>query len=278
MLTKSKSAALWAQRAELVSSGSAAYTDIVVERALNATVWDVDGKAYIDFAGGIGTLNVGHCHPKVVAALREQAGKLLHTSFHVCAYPNYFEVCRKLIDTLPGSGKKKAILFNSGSEAVENAVKFARAYTKRRAVIAFDYAFHGRTLLCLTLDGKYKPLRQGLGPFAPDVFRARLPYEYRPPQGVNPKDLTEYALQELERLFSTDVAAEDVAAIIIEPVLGEGGFIVPTRGFLPGLRRLCVRQNRARAGRSLPASSPTTPQLRNCWHAACVVDFPSPTR
>ena len=232
MLTKSKNAEIFAQRAELVSSGTAAYTDVVVERAENATLWDVDGKQYIDFAGGIGTINVGHCHPKVVAALREQAGKLLHTSFHVCAYPNYFDVCRKLIETVPGPSKKKAILFNSGSEAVENAVKFARAYTKRRAVLSFDYAFHGRTNLCLTLDGKYKPLRQGIGPFAPDIHRSTIPYEYR---GLT----LERALEDLDRVFLTTVAPEDVAAIIIEPVLGEGGFIVPAKGFLKALRKKC---------------------------------------
>lgn len=246
MLTKTKTApktsrseAIWAQRQELVSTGTAAYTSVIIEKALNATVWDVDGKEYLDFAGGIGTLNVGHCHPKVVAALREQAGKLLHTSFHVAAYPNYMEVCRKLIDAVPGKGPKKAILFNSGSEAVENAVKFSRGYTKRKAVISFDNAFHGRTLLCLTLDGKYKPLRQGLGPFAGEIYHARFPYPYRAPKGVAPENLTEYCLEELDKFFLTEVAAEDVAAIIVEPIQGEGGFIVPTPGFLPALRKIC---------------------------------------
>ncbi|MEK7216730.1 MAG: aminotransferase class III-fold pyridoxal phosphate-dependent enzyme, partial [Chloroflexota bacterium] len=225
MLTKSKnppktskSQELWALRNDLVSSGSAAYTSVVIDKAANATVWDVDGKSYIDFAGGIGTLNVGHCHPKVVAALREQAGKLLHTSFHVAAYPGYMEVCRQLTALMPGAGRKKAILFNSGSEAIENAVKFARAYTKRKAVISFDNAFHGRTLLCLALDGKYKPLRQGFGPGPGEIYHARFPYAYRAPRGVKPEDLTAYCLEELDRLFLTDVAAEDVAAIIVEPV------------------------------------------------------------
>ena len=235
----SKSAALWAERGRVVSSGTAAYTSVVVERALNATLWDVDGKSYVDFAGGIGTINVGHCHPKVVAALREQAGKLLHTSFHVAAYPGYMEVCRKLIETIPGTGAKKALLFNSGSEAIENAVKFARSYTKRRAVIAFDNAFHGRTLLCLTLDGKYKPLKQGLGPFPSEIYHARFPNPYRPPVGVPPERLTEYALDELEKLFLGEVAAEDVAAIVIEPVQGEGGFVAPSTGFLKALRQVC---------------------------------------
>lgn len=246
MLTKtkapaktSKAQALWAERESLVSSGSAAYTHVVVDHAKNALVWDVDGKEYIDFAGGIGTINVGHCHPRVVAALREQAGKLLHTSLHVACYPNYIEVCRKLVEAAPGNFKKKAILFNSGSEAIENAVKFARAFTKRKAVISFDNAFHGRTLLCLTLDGKYKPLRQGFGPPPGEIYRSRFPYAYRPPRGVKPEDLTTYCLEELQRLFVTDAAPEDVAAILLEPVQGEGGFVAPTPGFISGLRRIC---------------------------------------
>ncbi len=246
MLTKpkssekiSKSARLWAERGEFVSSATAAYTSVIIERAQNATVWDVDGKEYLDFAGGIGAINVGHCHPEVVAALREQAGKLLHTSFHVAAYPQYMEVCRKLIAAIPGPARKKALLFNSGSEAVENAVKFARGFTKRKAILSFDYAFHGRTLLCLSLDGKYKPLRQGLGPFPAEVYHARFPYAYRPPKGILPEELTDYCLGELDKFFLTEVAAEDVAAIIVEPVQGEGGFIVPTLGFLPALRKLC---------------------------------------
>ena len=235
----SKSEAAWAERQRLVSSGSAAYTSLVIDRALNAKMWDVDGKEYIDFAGGIGALNVGHCHPKVVAALREQAGKLLHTSFHVAAYENYMAVCRELIDAAPGAGPKKAILFNSGSEATENAVKFARAFTKRQAVVAFDNAFHGRTLLCLALDGKYKPLRQGFGPAPAEIYHARFPYAYRAPRGVAAAELTEHCLEELEKFFLVEVAAEDVAAIIVEPVQGEGGFVVPTPGFLKALRALC---------------------------------------
>ncbi len=242
MTTKTKpgrSAALWADRARLVSSGTAAYTDLVIERALGAKIWDVDGREFVDFAGGIGALNVGHCHPKVVAALREQAGKLLHTSFHVAAYEDYLKVCQKLVDLAPWKGPKKAILFNSGSEAIENAVKFARGFTKRRTVIAFDNAFHGRTLLCLALDGKHKPLRQGLGAMPPDVHHARYPYSYRPPVGVSAEELTAHCLESLENLFRVSAAAEDCAAIIVEPVQGEGGFIVPTPGFLKGLRAIC---------------------------------------
>ena len=236
-----RGAALWAEREAVVSRGSAAYTRLVIDHAKNATLWDVDGRAYVDFASGIGTLNVGHCHPRVVEAVRGQAGKLTHTSLHVAAYEGYMQVCRRLVEIVPGPAPRKAVLFNSGSEAVENAVKLARSYTRRRAVVAFDNGFHGRTLLCLTLDGRYKPLRQGFGPPPAEVYHSRFPYPYRPPRGVDPAELTAYCLEELDRLFLTETAPEDVAAIIVEPVQGEGGFIVPTPGFLPGLRRVCDR-------------------------------------
>jgi 4-aminobutyrate aminotransferase / (S)-3-amino-2-methylpropionate transaminase / 5-aminovalerate transaminase len=236
-----RGAALWADRETWVSRGSAAYTRLVIDRARNATLWDVDGKAYVDFAGGIGTLNVGHCHPKVVEAVRAQAGRLTHTSLHVAAYEGYMQVCRRLAELVAGPGTKKTILFNSGSEAIENAVKLARSYTRRRAVVAFDNGFHGRTLLCLTLDGRYKPLRQGFGPPPAEVYHSRFPYPYRPPRGLDPNELTAYCLEELDRLFLTEAAPEDVAAIVVEPVQGEGGFIVPTPGFLSGLRRVCDR-------------------------------------
>jgi 4-aminobutyrate aminotransferase/(S)-3-amino-2-methylpropionate transaminase len=236
-----RGAALWAEREAVVSRGSAAYTKLVIDRARNATLWDVDGKSYVDFAAGIGTLNVGHCHPRVVEAVREQVGRLTHTSLHVAAYEGYIQVCRRLAELVPGPDPKKAILFNSGSEAVENAVKLARSYTGRRAVVAFDYGFHGRTLLCLSLDGRYKPLRQGFGPPPAEIYHSRFPYPYRPPRGVDPRELAAHCLEELERLFLTDVAPEDIAAIIVEPVQGEGGFIVPSGGFLPGLRQVCDR-------------------------------------
>ncbi|MBI4425769.1 MAG: 4-aminobutyrate--2-oxoglutarate transaminase [Elusimicrobia bacterium] len=238
---RSKGELLWAERDRLVAAGSAAYSRVIVERAQNALLWDVDGKEYVDFAGGIGAINVGHCHPKVAEALRAQAGKLLHTSFHVAAYPGYLETCRRLVELFPGKGPAKAILFNSGSEAIENAVKFSKAHTRRRAVVSFTNAFHGRTLLCLSLDGKYKPLRQGFGPAPAEIYRAPFPYPYRPPVGVAPEALTAHCLEGLERLFVSDVAPEDVAALVVEPVQGEGGFVVPPPGFLPALRKVCDR-------------------------------------
>lgn len=229
------------ERASTVSNGVAAYSSIVIKRAQNATIWDMEGKEYIDFAGGIGALNTGHSHPKIVAAIQAQASEFTHTSFHVTSYPQYTEVCKKLSVAAPGPGAKKAALFNSGSEAVENAVKFARFYTKRQAIISFGYAFHGRTLLCLTLDGRQKVLKSGFGPFAPGVYRAPFPYPYRPPTGISPNQLANYCLAELERLWSSEISPTETAALIVEPVQGEGGFIVPTPGFLKGLRNLCDR-------------------------------------
>ncbi len=227
------------KRAQFVPSSVAAYSGVVVDRAENSTLWDVDGKKYIDFAGGIGALNVGHCHPKVVSALQKQAGKFTHTSFHVASYPDYASVCEKLIQTIPTSHPQKAALFNSGAEAVENAVKLARFFTRRSAVISFGYAFHGRTLLCLTLDGREKVLKSGFGPFAPEIYRAPFPYPYRAPLGITPDELTEYCLEELKRLWRSEISPEQTAALIVEPVQGEGGFIVPSSGFLKGLRELC---------------------------------------
>ncbi len=228
------------RRAEFVSSSVAAYSGVVVDRAENSIIWDVDGKKYIDFAGGIGALNVGHSHPKVALALQKQAARLTHTSYHVASYPAYASVCEKLIRTIPGSAPQKAALFNSGAEAVENAVKLARFFTRRNAVISFGYAFHGRTLLCLTLDGREKVLKSGFGPFAPEIYRAPYPYPYRAPLGVSLDKLTEYCLEELKRLWRSEISPDQTAALIIEPVQGEGGFIVPSPGFLKGLRELCA--------------------------------------
>ena len=207
---------------------------IVAHSALGATITDVDGNTFIDFAGGVGCLNVGHSHPDVLAAAHEQLDRLSHTDFTVVPYEPYVALAERLGERTPISGPVKAAFFNSGAEAVENAVKFARAYTGRPAVIGFEGAFHGRTLLALTLTSKVHPYKAGLGPLAPEVYRVPFPSEYR---GVT----TEAALAALERAFLTLVAAETVAAIVLEPVQGEGGFNVAPPEFLRGIRRICDR-------------------------------------
>ena len=207
---------------------------IVVESALGARLTDVDGNTFIDFTGGIGSLNVGHSHPAVLAAAHEQLDRFSHTDFTMIPYEPYVALAERLAARAPIGGALKAAFFNSGAEAVENSIKFARAFTKRPAVIAFEGAFHGRTLLSLSLTSKVKPYKAGLGPFAPEIYRAPFPNAYR---GVS----TDEALAAIERMFSTSVAAESVAAIIFEPVQGEGGFIVAPPEFVAGLRTICDR-------------------------------------
>src|SRR5207247_10853716 len=193
---------------------------------------DVDGNTFIDFAGGVGCLAVGHSHPRVVAAAQEQLQRFAHTDFTIVPYDVYVSLAERLLALAPFSGPAKAAFFNAGTEAVENAVKFARAYTRRPAVIAFDGAFHGRTLLSLTLTSKTHPYKAGLGPFAPEVYRVPFANDYRGPDA-------RAALAALERTLITQVAAESVAAIVVEPVQGEGGFVVAPAEFIEGIRRIC---------------------------------------
>jgi 4-aminobutyrate aminotransferase/(S)-3-amino-2-methylpropionate transaminase len=211
------------------------YLPIVIADGRGATVTDVDGNSFVDFAGGVGCLNVGHAHPRVTAAVQEQAARFLHTDFTIVPYEIYVEYAERLTAIAPFSGPCKAAFFNAGTEAVENAVKFARGYTQRPAVIGFEGAFHGRTLLSLTLTSKTHPYKAGLGPFAPEVYRVPFPDVYR---GITARD----ALDALERALSTQVAAETVAAIVVEPVQGEGGFIPAPLEFLAGLRAICDRE------------------------------------
>jgi 4-aminobutyrate aminotransferase/(S)-3-amino-2-methylpropionate transaminase len=205
---------------------------IVAADAFGSTITDVDGNTFVDFAGGVGVLNVGHGHPKVVDAVLEQVGRFLHTDFTVVPYESYVTLAERLGALVPISGPTRAAFFNAGTEAVENAVKFARLYTGRPAVIAFEGAFHGRTMLSLTMTSKSHPYKTGLGPFAPEVYRAPYPNEYR---GVDARE----ALAQLDYMLHTHVPASHVAAIVFEPQQGEGGFIPAPRAYVEGLRALC---------------------------------------
>jgi 4-aminobutyrate aminotransferase/(S)-3-amino-2-methylpropionate transaminase len=208
------------------------YLPIVVASGRGATVTDVDGNVFVDLTGGVGCLNVGHAAPRVVAAAKEQLERFTHTDFTVLPYESYVALAERLADLVPISGPVRAAFFNSGAEAIENAVKIARSATKRSAVIAFDGGFHGRTHMALSLTSKTHPYKAGLGPFAPEVYRVAFPNAYRGPDAVS-------ALAELERSLSVRVAAEDVAAIVFEPVQGEAGFIVAPDEFVRGLRGIC---------------------------------------
>jgi 4-aminobutyrate aminotransferase/(S)-3-amino-2-methylpropionate transaminase len=220
------------RKKRVVAGPLSAAAPVVVREARGATVTDVDGNTFLDFTGGVGCLNVGHSHPHVVAAAQEQLERFSHTDFTVVPYETYVELAERLLALTPISAPAKAAFFNAGTEAVENAVKFARAYTKRPAVIAFEGGFHGRTLLSLSLTSKTHPYKAGLGPFSPEVYRVPFANDYRGPAAAE-------ALAALERALVTQVAAETVAAIVIEPVQGEGGFVVCPREFMEGVRRIC---------------------------------------
>jgi 4-aminobutyrate aminotransferase/(S)-3-amino-2-methylpropionate transaminase len=223
-----------ARLAASVSPALAITFPVVAAEARGALLTDVDGNVFIDFTGGVGCLNVGHAHPHVVAAAQEQLERFSHTDFTVVPYEIYASLAERLLERAPFKAPAKAAFFNAGSEAVENAVKFARLSTGRPAVIAFEGAFHGRTLLSLSLTSKTHPYKLGLGPFAPEVYRVPFPNVYRGPSTVE-------ALAALQRAFSTLVAPENIAAIVVEPVQGEGGFIPAPGEFLQGLREVCDR-------------------------------------
>jgi 4-aminobutyrate aminotransferase/(S)-3-amino-2-methylpropionate transaminase len=224
-------ASLAQRRRENVARGVSTAHPLWVERAGGAELWDADGRRYLDFVGGIGTLNVGHAHPKVVAAIAAQAARFTHTCFQVAMYEPYLRVAEELNRRAPGAAPKKALLLSTGAEATENAIKIAREHTRRPAVIAFTHGFHGRTLLALTMTGKDEPYKQHFGPFCSDVYHAPFPYQRH---GVTTRD----ALDALTALFEREAAPDRVAAIIIEPVLGEGGFVPASAEFLHALRRL----------------------------------------
>ena len=222
------------RRTSAVPRGVSNSLAVYVDHAKNAELWDVEGRRYIDFASGISVFNIGHLHPRVVAAVEQQMQQVAHAAFQVTPYESYIALAERLNALAPGTTPKKSILFSTGAEAVENALKIARYHTRRSAVIAFDGAFHGRTLATMTLTGKVQPYKAGFGPLLPDVYHAPFPMAYH---GVTPA----MSLAAIEQLFKADVDPARVAAIIIEPVQGEGGFYVAPPEFLRSLRALCDR-------------------------------------
>ena len=227
----SKSSDLKARKSAAVPNGVGT-KGIYVAKAENSEIWDVDGRRFIDFAAGIAVVNTGHRHPRVMAAVAAQAQAFAHTCFHVASYESYISLAERLNAVVPGDFAKKTLFLNSGAEAVENAVKIARYFTKRSGVIAFSGGFHGRTNMTMALTGKVMPYKRGFGPFPADIYHAEFPQPYR---GIS----TGQALADLDRLFHGDIDPKAVAAIIIEPVQGEGGFNVAPNDFLRALRGLC---------------------------------------
>ncbi len=260
------SAELTELRRRYLPRGLTSSHPLVVDRARGAELWDVEGRRYVDFAGGIGVMNVGHGHPRIREAVDAQLERFTHTSFQVVMYESYLRLAERLCELAPGDGPKKAVFFSTGAEAIENAVKIARAYTGRPAVISFTGSFHGRTLLTLSLTGSVAPYKQNFGPYAPEIYQAPFPYRYR---GWS----SEQAMAGLEELFASAVSPQRVAAIIIEPVLGEGGFVPAPPEFLRELRALTERHGILLIADEIQTGFGRTGRLFAIEHAGVVPDL-----
>ena len=223
------------RRSEATSGGLGMAIPVIIERASDAILLDIDGNQIIDLGSGIGVVNVGNSASRVVDRVIEQVQAFTHTCFTVAPYMNYIEVCEKLNAMTPGAHKKKSLLVNSGAEAVENAVKIARHYTKRPAIVVFEHSYHGRTNLTMALTAKNMPYKEGFGPFAPEVYRVPMPYSFH--WVGDQATITEDAIAMVTHKIDKEIGAHNVAAILIEPIQGEGGFIVPPKGFLPALAK-----------------------------------------
>jgi 4-aminobutyrate aminotransferase / (S)-3-amino-2-methylpropionate transaminase / 5-aminovalerate transaminase len=243
MAQSSSNADLQKRRESAIPPGHSSGNTFYVASAKGAVITDVEGRNYIDFAGGIAVMNVGHSHPKVIAAIKDQADKFTHTCFMVAPYAAPVQLAEKLCRLVPGSFSKSALFVNSGAEAVENAVKIARYASKKAGIIAFENAYHGRTLLTMTLTSKVKPYKFGFGPFAPEVYRMPFAYCYRCPFGLNYPSCQVACADHLKTFFINHIAPEMVAAVIAEPVQGEGGFIAPPPEYFKKLVSICKENN-----------------------------------
>jgi len=237
--TKSRTEELIQRKNNAVPRGIANSTGVFVEKASGAVITDVEGREFLDFYAGVGVLNVGHCPEPVVKVIQNQAEKLLHSFFAIGMYESYVALAEKMNSLMPGCSPKKTMFANSGAEAVENAVKIARHATKRTGIISFEGAFHGRTLMTMSLTSKVKPYKYGFGPFAPETYKVPSAYCYRCHYRSTYPGCGMHCLENFERFFTAEIDAEHIAAMIIEPVQGEGGFIVPPPEFLPGLKAIC---------------------------------------
>jgi 4-aminobutyrate aminotransferase/(S)-3-amino-2-methylpropionate transaminase len=249
-----------------VARGVGVTHDLFVERADGARVWDTDGRAYLDFVGGIGVLNLGHRNPRIVAAVKAQLDRLMHTCFQVAMYDGYVELAQRLNRLTPGDFPKKTLLVTTGAEAAENAVKIARAATGRSAIITFTRGYHGRTMFALAMTAKTTPYKQNFGPFPGDVYHAPYPYEFAGWTAAK-------ALAALDGMFETEVAADRVAAIVIEPILGEGGFVPAPAEFLRGLRRLADRHGIVLVADEIQSGFGRTGAMFGIEHSGVVPDL-----
>ena len=268
-----KSQALLERRKNALPTGLAKSTDIAVERADGALVWDVDGNQLIDFAGGIGMINVGHSNQAVVKAIKEQLDKYIHTCTLVTTMEPYIQLAELLNNLTPGNFPKKTLLANSGSEAVENAINVAKYYTKRNAILCFEGAYHGRTLLTLSLTSKYALFKKGFGSYVSDIYRIPAPNMYRKIEGMTDEDYIQYCIRKLDEAFVSQVDPESLAAIIIEPVLGEGGFIPIPAAYLQKLREVCDKYGIVFIADEIQCGAGRTGKLFAMEHARVVPDI-----
>jgi 4-aminobutyrate aminotransferase/(S)-3-amino-2-methylpropionate transaminase len=268
-----KSREILARRAAAVTNAVAKATDVVFDHAEGALVTDVDGNRFIDLAGGIGMLAAGHCPPAVVEAMKAQAEKFIHGCFIVGTFEPYVELAELLNKVTPGSHAKKTILANSGSEAVENAVKFARVFTKRQGVLVFEGAYHGRTLLTLSMTSKYALFKKGFGPYASEIYRIPAPNVYRRPHQMTEDEYIQWSIEQLENAMIAQVDPSALAAIVIEPVQGEAGFIpIPTR-YLQRIRELCDQHGIVMIADEIQCGMGRTGKLWACEHHNIVPDL-----
>jgi 4-aminobutyrate aminotransferase/(S)-3-amino-2-methylpropionate transaminase len=235
--------ALLKRRQAAVPRGVGNSAPLFVQKAEGALLYDVDGHVFLDFAGAIGTMNAGHCPPEVVEAVRKQAGQLIHTCFHVAMYEPYITLAEKLAQITPGHYPKKTLFLNSGAEAVENAVKIARKYTGKPGIVSFTRGFHGRTLLGMSLTSKVKPYKFQMGPFAPATYKAPFPHPSNRPEGFSETEYALYCVRQFEDFLHTEAAPEELAAVIMEPVQGEGGFNIPPKLFVKEVYDICKKNN-----------------------------------
>ncbi len=266
-----KSRELHARRGAAVARGVSSTLPIYVSRASGGVVVDVDGNSLIDFGAGIAVVSVGNSAPRVVAAVQEQVAAFTHTCFMVAPYEGYVAVCEQLNRLTPGDHAKRSILLNSGAEAIENAVKIARAYTKRQAVVAFDHGYHGRTNLTMALTAKAMPYKSGFGPFAPEIYRLPMAYPFRWPTGS--ERCGEEAPAAIIGAIEKQVGAEQVAAVVIEPIQGEGGFVVPPPGFLARLAEFCRKRGIVFIADEIQTGFCRTGDWFACEHEAVVPDL-----
>jgi 4-aminobutyrate aminotransferase/(S)-3-amino-2-methylpropionate transaminase len=264
-----RSLELMARRTAAVARGVGTTLPVFVELAGGGVIVDVDGNSLIDLGSGIAVVSVGNAAPRVVSRVQEQVARFTHTCFMVTPYDGYVEVCEALNRLTPGDHEKRSALFNSGAEAVENAVKIARAHTKRQAVVAFDHGYHGRTNLTMALTAKNMPYKHSFGPFAPEVYRAPMSYPFRDPEGMTGAEAAARALEIVEK----QVGATDVACIVIEPVQGEGGFVVPAPGFLGALQDWCTANGAVLVADEIQSGFCRTGDWFACDHEGVVPDL-----